>query len=117
MYTNVGDCMYVHPISKVFNVVFRLEEEQPLEDPIVLSFNTRYEAKRFYDKCKDYIYTCYEQAGINEVGKETKGNMATWTDSGPYLYVRLIGCKLCSSAFRVGEYFRKTKEGEQCLLN
>ena len=100
----------MYQIKKVFNVIFKLNDCND-DDVQAISFSTRYQAKQFYNKCKEQLIKDYKNTyGISEEGYEAKGDMITWTDHGPYYYVRLVGCELCSAIYRIGEYFKNDSQ-------
>ena len=100
-----------YQLYKVFNVIFRLIEEDG-DDANVISFSTRYEAKEFFDKCREELKRICEPLNLEviEIGNDNKGDMNCYTEQGPYLYVRLQGCNLCSSSYRIGQYFNDKGE-------
>ena len=82
----------------MFNIIFKLDAED--DDVTVISFATRYEAKIFYDECKKHL-----PKKVLEEGKEYQGDMICYTESGPYLYVRLQGCYIhINASYRIKEY-------------
>lgn len=98
-------------IKKCWNVIFNFSLEDINEmDADVVSFSTRYDANLFFEKLKSYFIKTYSQYGINEAGREASGYRVCWTNDGPYLFVRMVGCELLSGAYRCAEYFNKGGE-------